>query len=33
MSTITGIDPAAALSELVAQRPGRAPLFQASLSP
>jgi regulator of cell morphogenesis and NO signaling len=28
MSTISGIDPAASLGELVAQRPGRAPLFE-----
>jgi iron-sulfur cluster repair protein YtfE (RIC family) len=28
MSTISGIDPAASLGELVAQRPPRAPLFE-----
>jgi iron-sulfur cluster repair protein YtfE (RIC family) len=28
MSTLTGIDPAASLGELVAERPGRAPLFE-----
>jgi len=28
MSTISGIDPAASLGQLVAQRPARAPLFE-----